>query len=205
MIFTLSPTCHGDAVASLITRLEPSSKRTVMSKLLVVLTSFSISLPRRPPATAPTTAPILRLSPSPTWWPTTPPTTAPPTAPAPLPLPLVSTSCTDCTTPQSRQIAACCAFGAGAACGRSGERVLSTLLMGLGSALPLPIQPIMAATPAPQNKMKTTPATQRSGCKVFPACVSITDPLVYFVLIKTAPLARGVEVAGRASFTSRAC
>src|SRR3954463_3097064 len=62
MTFTLSPTCHEVALASLITRLEPSSKRTVMSKLLVVLTSFSISLPSRPPATAPTTAPILRVA-----------------------------------------------------------------------------------------------------------------------------------------------
>src|SRR5213075_2755708 len=55
------------------------------------------------------------------------------------------------------------------------------LLMGLGSALPLPIQPIMAATPAPQNRMKTTPATQRSGCKDFPACVSMATPFAWFI------------------------
>src|SRR4051812_3467404 len=151
-----------------------------MSKLLVVLTSFSISLPSSPPATAPTTAPILRLSPSPTWWPTTPPTTAPPTAPTPLPEPLMSTSCTDCTTPHSRQttLAATCAL--------SGARALSSLAIGgCSTALPVPIHPMMAAAPRPQNTMRAKPAAQTSGCKGFLACVSICTPL--FGLLRSVP------------------
>ena len=44
--FTLSPTRHGDAVASVITRFEPSSKRTAISKLLA--TSHSGEPPGEP-------------------------------------------------------------------------------------------------------------------------------------------------------------
>src|SRR3954467_750662 len=199
--FTLSPTRHGDAVASVITRFEPSSKRTAISKVLVVLTCFSISLPTTPPATAPTTAPILRWSPSPTWWPSTPPTTAPPTAPTPLPAPLVSTSCTDCTTPHSRQTARGILA---AACRLSAAGALSSLAIGVCStAFPVPIHPIRAAAPAPQNTMRAMPAIQTSGCKGLLACVSISAPLfgLFRPRCEKKPRLRGAfEIASRACY-----
>src|SRR3954462_10444790 len=169
--FTLSPTCQDGAVGSVIMRIAPSSNRTVISWVLVCRTCFSASLPSTAPPTAPTTVAILWVSPSPTWWPRTPPTTPPPTAPTPLPAPLVSTSCTDCTTPHSRHTAATRAFTA--ACGFSAG---CTCPMGAGSTVFAngpPIHPIIAATPEPQNTMRATPATQTSGCRVLPDCVCI--------------------------------
>src|SRR5581483_4781388 len=80
---------------------------------MVVLPCFSISLPRKPPPTAPPAVLKARPLPPPKRLPITPPITAPATAPTPEVGAWCSTCCTDSTTPQLWQGAAPCATGAG--------------------------------------------------------------------------------------------
>ena len=63
----------------------------------------------------------------------------------------------------------------------SGARALSSLVIGpCSTALPVPIHPIRAAAPTPQNTMRVMPAIQTSGCRDFLACVSMSAPLFYW-------------------------